>query len=174
MTARLTLVATGDAAPDAAAILGMIQAAYGMTPNVFRVMANAPAALAGYAGWSQGLEAGSLSGREREQIALFVATRNDCAYCLAAHRGAARFAGMSPADIAAAESGSAVAAREQAILALVSEAVQTTGAVTDGALEAARNAGLSDGDIVEIVAHIALNTFANTLNRLAQTPVDFL
>ena len=35
------------------------------------------------------------------------------------------------------------------------------------------DAGFGDTEIVEIVAHVALNTFTNTFNRLARTPIDF-
>lgn len=43
----------------------------------------------------------------------------------------------------------------------------------DGSLTEACAAGLTDGDIVEIVAHVAINIFTNYLNNLAGTDVDF-
>jgi alkylhydroperoxidase family enzyme len=47
------------------------------------------------------------------------------------------------------------------------------GQVSDATLSAARAAGLDDGEIVEVVAHVALNVFTNYLNNVAQTEVDF-
>ena len=34
-------------------------------------------------------------------------------------------------------------------------------------------AGFSDADIVEIVAHLAMNTFTNYFNNVAKTVIDF-
>jgi hypothetical protein len=36
-----------------------------------------------------------------------------------------------------------------------------------------RQAGFSDGEIVEVVAITALNVFTNYLNRVAETDIDF-
>jgi alkylhydroperoxidase family enzyme len=39
--------------------------------------------------------------------------------------------------------------------------------------EAVRQAGFSDGEIAEIVAHVALNVFTNYFNTATQVDVDF-
>ena len=36
-----------------------------------------------------------------------------------------------------------------------------------------RAAGYTDGEIAEIIAHVALNVFTNYFNRAAQTDIDF-
>jgi alkylhydroperoxidase family enzyme len=41
------------------------------------------------------------------------------------------------------------------------------------ALADARNAGVTDAELAEIVAHIALNTLSNYFNHLAQPDLDF-
>jgi alkylhydroperoxidase family enzyme len=45
--------------------------------------------------------------------------------------------------------------------------------VTDADLQAVRMAGYDDAQIVEIVQHVALNTWTNYLNSVAQTEIDF-
>jgi len=40
-------------------------------------------------------------------------------------------------------------------------------------LNALRNEGVSDGEIVEILAHIGLNLFTNYFNHVAGTEIDF-
>jgi alkylhydroperoxidase family enzyme len=45
--------------------------------------------------------------------------------------------------------------------------------VSEEHLELVRAAGYRDGEIVEIVAHVALNLLTNYLNLVAQTDVDF-
>ena len=51
--------------------------------------------------------------------------------------------------------------------------MKTRGHVSDAALAAVRAAGCSDGDVLEIILHIALNTLTNYLNSVAATPIDF-
>ncbi|HKJ62889.1 MAG TPA: carboxymuconolactone decarboxylase family protein, partial [Hyphomicrobiales bacterium] len=47
------------------------------------------------------------------------------------------------------------------------------GLVSDTDLAAARQAGLSDADIVETVANVVANIFTNYINHVAQTDIDF-
>jgi alkylhydroperoxidase family enzyme len=56
---------------------------------------------------------------------------------------------------------------------LASEILESRGNVTDAELAAARQAGITDGEIAEVVAHVALNVLTNYFNVLARTEVDF-
>ena len=47
------------------------------------------------------------------------------------------------------------------------------GELSDRDLALARAGGLSDGEIVETVANIALNIFENYMSHVARVPVDF-
>lgn len=49
----------------------------------------------------------------------------------------------------------------------------TTVVVTEADFKAVRDAGFSDGQIVEIVAVAAENIFTNLLNVVAETDIDF-
>jgi alkylhydroperoxidase family enzyme len=60
-----------------------------------------------------------------------------------------------------------------AALTLGRAVVQSRGKVTDADLAAARQAGLDQSAIVEVVAHVALNVLTNYINNVAQTTVDF-
>ncbi|MBY0588378.1 hypothetical protein K2X85_14480 [bacterium] len=51
--------------------------------------------------------------------------------------------------------------------------VETKGRVSNGDLQAVREAGFNDGDIAEVVAHVALNVFTNYFNQVADTDIDF-
>src|SRR5260370_4992666 len=78
--------ATIDAAPAAARpLLEAVKKQLGVVPNLFRVVANSPAALEGYLGLNGALGNGTLDARTRERIALTVADINGCDYCLSAH-----------------------------------------------------------------------------------------
>ena len=56
---------------------------------------------------------------------------------------------------------------------LTRQVIDHRGRLTDAQLQAARQAGLADAAIVEVVANVALMTLTNYLNNLAETDVDF-
>jgi AhpD family alkylhydroperoxidase len=124
----------------------------------------------GYAGLAGALDSGLLPKRVREQVALAVAARNGCDYCLAAHRTGGRFARLSAQEIAAAERGEADDPKEAAGLALALELLERVGDADDATLARARAAGFSDAEVVELAGHVALNVLTNTVNRLARNP----
>jgi len=68
-------------------------------PNLIRVLGTAPAALEGYLNFGSALGGGSLNVRVREQIALAVAERNLCGYCLSAHTFLGGKVGLTEKDI---------------------------------------------------------------------------
>lgn len=145
----------------------------GLVPNLMRTMASSPAVLEGYLGLSGALGTGRLTARLREQIALAVAEANACEYCLAAHSLLGRNAGLDAAEIVAARRGEASDARTHAAIRFALAVVASRGGVSDADLERVRGAGFGDGEIAEIVAHVALNVLTNYLNRVAETEVDF-
>lgn len=161
------------AATESKPIFDAIKAKLGKVPNLFRVMGNSPAVLKSYLGFSEAIGAGKLSAAERESIAIAIAQRNECGYCLSAHSFIGKSAGLGATDIAAARSAKAQDPRRQALLTLADTLVVKRGHVSDTELAAARNAGLSDGEILEVVALVALNTFTNYVNHLAATEIDF-
>jgi uncharacterized peroxidase-related enzyme len=159
--------------PATAATLKAVEAKLGALPNLFTTLARAPAALSGYLQFSEALSRGRLTPRQREMIAIVVAQANACAYCLAAHVAIGQGVGLSDEDIERARHGGAGDPRDDAIAELALWVVRSRGDVNDGDLKAARQAGLDDGLIIEIVAHVALNVLTNYVNRVAATEVDF-
>ncbi len=149
------------------------QAKIGMVPNLYRVMGHSPAALGAYLALNQQLAGGVLGAPLREKIALAVSQRNACGYCLSAHTAIARMAGVDPDGIAAARDARAQDPREAAALTLAAKLVDARGWVSDTELAELRKAGLSDADLIEVVAVVAALTFSNYVNHLARTPIDF-
>ena len=83
---RIPIPATIDAAPAASQpLLEAVKKQLGVAPNLFRLVANSPAALEGYLGLTDALGKGTLPRATRERIALAVAEINGCDYCLSAH-----------------------------------------------------------------------------------------
>jgi uncharacterized peroxidase-related enzyme len=154
-------------------LLGQVRAKLGFVPNLFRVLANAPAALEGYLNFSAALAGGTLDDRIREQIALAVAESNLCDYCRSAHAFMGERAGLTPDEIANAIRARADDPQTDAILKLARNIVVQRGELTDVDLARARAVALGDGEIVATVANVALNIFENYMSHVARVPIDF-
>ena len=172
---RIATPATIDEAPEGARpLLQAVQKQLGSVPNLFRLTGNSPAALEGYLGLSGALAKGALDARTRERIALAVAQVNGCDYCLAAHSYiAAKLAKLDAEEIAAARAGGSRDKKAEAAVRFAVALVNQRGRVPEEAVTAVREAGYSDAQIVEIVAHVALNTLTNYVNEALDTEIDF-
>jgi uncharacterized peroxidase-related enzyme len=153
-------------------LLEGVQKGLGATPNLFRVAAQSPAALEALVSFFGAVAKGSLDARSREAIALAVSESNGCDYCLSAHSALGKRAGLDERALSDARLGRSDDSRRAALLALARATVDHRGRV-GGALDEARQAGLSDPEIVELVANVALTLFTNYLNELAGTDIDF-
>lgn len=170
---RLATINAESASGKAKELLDAVKAKLGMTPNMMKTMAAAPAVLDGYLQFGGALAKGSLSAKVREQIALTVGQANGCDYCLAAHSAIGKMAGLTAEQIRDSRIGIAVDSTTGAALHLARRIVETRGEVTDADVAAARSADLNDGAIVEIVANVALSIFTNYFNHVAATTIDF-
>lgn len=170
---RIPLIDPATASGPRKTLLDQIQAAFGATPNMFRAVANSPAALASMWGAFGALSRGTLGARLGEQIAVAVADRNGCAYCLSAHTALGRKAGASAEEMRAAQAGESADPKTAAALAFALRLVDARGHVDAADLQALRAAGFDDEAVAEIVAHVALNLFTNYVNVAFAMPVDF-
>lgn len=172
---RIPTPATIADAPAAAQpLLEAVKKQIGSAPNLFRLTATSPAALEGYLSLSGALGKGALNAATRERIALAVAQINSCGYCLAAHSYLGKnVAKLGDAEIAANRAGRSEDAKADVAVAFAVKVTKDRGAVSDADVTAVRNAGYSDAEIVEIVAHVALNTLTNYINEVFKTDVDF-
>ncbi len=171
---RLPLVQPETATGRAAQLLVDVQQALGVTPNMTKVMVNSPVVLAGYLGLSSALAGGALSAATRERIALLVAEENGCDYCLSAHSHIGEnIAKLTRDEIAGSRHATSADEHAKAVLAFAAAVLATRGGVADSDLAQAHSAGISDGEIVEIVAGVALNVFTNYVNKVADTEIDW-
>jgi uncharacterized peroxidase-related enzyme len=154
-------------------IFAKLRTKFALVPNMFRVLATAPAALEGFMSLGSALARGALDEKIREQLALAIAESNLCPYCLSAHTAMAAKIGLNQTEIDDATRARAGDPRTDAILKLARSIVVQRGEVTDADLARARAAGLGDGEIVETVANVALNIFENYMSHVARVPIDF-
>jgi uncharacterized peroxidase-related enzyme len=170
---RIPLIDPTHASGERRALLDQVQTAFGATPAMFRAVANSPAALKSMWGSFGALGGGVIPAKLAEQIAVAVADRNGCEYCLAAHTALGRKAGASAAEMAAAQQGESADTATAAALRFALKLVEQRGQVGEADVQALRGAGFSDEQIVEILAHVALNLFTNYVNVAFDVPLDF-
>lgn len=154
-------------------LLEGVKKAMGSTPNIFTTFANAPAALEGYINFNTALSGGVLDKRLREQLAVTVAGFNGCNYCASAHIFLGGKAGVDKDELVANSKGHSSDYKTQSAITFAHALLVKRGKVNDEDLDKVRAAGFTDEEIVEILAHVALNTFTNYFNETALTAIDF-
>jgi uncharacterized peroxidase-related enzyme len=172
---RIPTPATIEAAPVASQpLLQAVKKQIGIAPNLFRLVATSPAALEGYVSLSGALGKGELPAATRERIALAVAEINGCDYCLSAHTYLGRnVAKLDDAEITANRNGSSNDIKAAAAVKFAAKVTQQRGHVTSEDFAAVKAAGYTDAQIIEIVQHVALNTWTNYINTVGETEIDF-
>lgn len=172
---RIPTPATIESAPaPAQPLLQAVHKQLGVVPNLFRLVANSPAALEGYLSLSGALAKGQLPAPTRERIALAVAEINGCDYCLSAHSYLARnLAKLDDAEIAANRGGGSGDAKADAAVRFAAKVTRLRGHVSNEDFAAVKAAGYTDAQVIEIVQHVALNTWTNYINTVGATEIDF-
>ena len=163
-----------DAPEQSRPLLDAVVRQLGSAPNLFRLIATSPQALEGYLGLSGALGKGALPAATRERIALAVAEVNGCDYCLSAHTYLGKnLAKLDDAEIAANRNGASNDPRADAAVRFAAKVARERGHVSDADFSAVKLAGYSDAQVIEIVQHVALNTWTNYFNEVFQTDIDF-
>ena len=170
---RIANIDPATATGAARQLLDAVHAQLGATPNFIRVLANSPKALEGFLGLYGAAAGFSLDKAMQERIALTVGEGNACAYCVSAHTAIGRHAGLSNEEMLLNRQGSSGDARAAAAVALARALNDNLGEITQAEFDAARSAGLSDAELVETIAVVALNIFTNILGKATQVEIDF-
>jgi uncharacterized peroxidase-related enzyme len=174
MSASLAPIQPETATGTAKQLLDRVKQSKGKVPNMTKVMANSPTLLKSWLALSAAVNAGTLSTAVRDQLAIATAQRNGCEYCLSAHTYLGEHVAKLPAsELAAARKGESDDPHVQALLQFSNEIHATSGDVSAEAVAAARAAGVTDEEIGELVAYLALNTLTNYFNVLAGVPNDW-
>ena len=147
-------------------------AAGGQLSNFVGVLAGSPAALRAYARFRSELRHGSLPLKTQQRIGLGVAQfqGNDYAQNLLART--ARDAGLGLDEIALAKEFDSRDEKEATLLRLIKVLVTSDEMPELHLLEEAREAGWTDDQILEAIAHISLATFTNLVTRAGNVPAD--
>jgi AhpD family alkylhydroperoxidase len=160
-------------APDESArLLAGMSNAGGEVSKFVGVLAGSPAALRAFARMRHELRGGALPRPTRERIALAVADHRGDAYSIAQHAKTARAAGLGLDEITRARSWASNDPREAALLTFLKALFEGDGRPAAHLLEEAREVEWSDEQLLEAVAHVALNEFQSLMANAASLPQD--
>lgn len=163
-----------DQVPDAAKpTLGAFTKNIGFTPNMMATFAQSPIA---FNAWATllGLLSKALDVKTRDSIGLAVSEVNGCNYCLAVHSFAAEHMAKLPADeIILARKGHATDPKRDAAVQFARKVIETRGHVSDADVNAVRDAGYTDANVMEIVALVAMYSLTNFFNNVFDPEKDF-
>ena len=159
--------------PEAQEKLNAIEAKLGVVPNIFKTFAHSDAVLDFYMQGSGALGNTSISAQLRESIALAVAGVNSCDYCASAHTKIGEGEGLSADELKHNLHGTSEDPKTKAALEFALVLINTQGNPTDADVQTVKDAGYTDGEVLEITAVVAFNIFTNYFNHVADTDVDF-
>ena len=149
------------------------QAAFGLIPNVEKVMAQSSGLLATYmAGWDA---FGDSSFSPAEQQIVYQASNfeNNCEYCMPWHTILAENSGLPEVDVEALRNGAALSnAKHEALRVFARDMVRTNGSLAPAEVKAFFDAGYSEKHALEVVLGLAVKLMSNYTNAIAQTPLD--
>ena len=171
--ARVQLVQPETATGTTKQLFDVVQQAFGGVPNVARLMANSPAVLNAFLQFSTAMSTGLLTEKLRDQLKLAASESNSCDYCLAALCAIGTGHGLTAADITGGRQAVSADPKSDAALKFANRVVAEKGHVSEDDLQAVKSAGLTDGEIVEVIATVVLGFFTNYLNNALKTDVDF-
>jgi uncharacterized peroxidase-related enzyme len=171
--ARIKTVDPARATDRSKELLTTLQNSIKSVPNLAKVLANSPAALKAWMEFDGALAKGSLDAKLRQEIALVVGQKNGCEYCVSAHTAIGKLTGLTDQQILSSRQGQGTSPKNTAALAFARELLAKRGQVPASSVEELRNHGFTDGEIAEIVAHVALNVFTNYFNIALDVDVDF-
>lgn len=171
---RLKAISPDEATGRTKELFAIINNKFGVVPNMMRTMGNSSALLEGYLNLNGALDNGTLGAKTNKLIALAVAESNQCNYCLSVHTYLGiNLLKIDAATLDVARGGKANDAKTEAILTFAKALVSKKGLVNDADVKAVKAAGVTEGEVGEIIGHVALNTLTNYFNNTAKTEIDF-
>ncbi len=153
-------------------ILKGVQTAGAEISKFLGVLAGSPQALRAFARMRHELRDGVLPRATRERIALAVAERRGDTYSIAQHARTGRAAGLGLDEVSRARSFTSADPKEAALLAFLEVLHDSDSRPSAHLGEEAREAGWTDEEILEAVAHVALAEFQTLIANAAALPQD--
>ncbi len=173
--ARLTVNTVESAPEQAKERIAMVQKANGFIPNLIGTLANSPQALEMYQEVSKMNARNSLTPEEIEVVQITAAVHNGCDFCVAGHTKIGTKLLKMPENILnALRTRTTIEdnAKYQALAEFTVQLIDNRGKVSDGELQAIKDAGYSEQNILDVVMGVALATLCNYANNVAQNDIN--
>jgi uncharacterized peroxidase-related enzyme len=167
-----------DAPPGVKELYAKANEKLGFIPNVLRVYALRPRHLELWNAFYDDLMRGesALTRVQREMIAVVVSTANSCHYCMVSHSAYLRKLTGDPVLVEQLRTNykyAEIDPRERAMLDFAVKLTEQSAGCTDADVEALREAGWADEDIMDITEVAAMFNFTNRLaSGLGWVPND--
>ena len=172
MTQRIPSIQPNEATGKTKELFDSVKANIGTVPNAIKLLAHSPTGLQGVLQFYGALSGGTLDAATRERIALAVANVNGCDYCNGSHTAIAKSLKLSDDEIEANRRGHSSDTQANVAVAFARKVAVTRADVTEGDVQALREAGYSEAQIVEIVLNVAYNVLTNYVNEAFKTDID--
>ncbi len=163
-----------DNAPEQSKqVLGEITKAYGFLPNLFGVLAAAPMGPRAYFELNKLFDQTSLTPSEQQVVLMTTSYTNECTYCVAAHTVVSAMKNVPEEIVQAIRDGQLLGDPRMEALRRFTESVVTSKGWPSKEVQADfENAGYTPAQVIEVVLGVAIKTFTNYVNHLANTPLD--
>ncbi len=173
MNNSFTLYTIDNSPAASKALLESAQSDYGMVPNLYAVLAEAPAALEAYIKLHQLVRQTSLSATEQHIVWMTINTENECHYCIPAHIMLATMDKVDNEIITAIKNKTEISdERLEMLRNFTTSMVQNRGNVTERELDEFYSAGYSKQNVLEIILVLSHKVLSNYTNHISHTPVD--
>jgi alkylhydroperoxidase family enzyme len=146
---------------------------FGMIPNLHAVMAESPAALEAYQNLHSLFQQTSLDAEELTVVWQTINIEHECHYCVPAHTAIAHTMKVDATIIDALRNKTDLPTEKLQVLRRTTLAlVKNRGRLSPSDIQAFKEAGYKNQQLLEIVLGLAQKIMSNYTNHLADTPLD--
>jgi len=170
---NLEVLTHDQVAPETQEIFDSLKGKIGMVPNLYATTANSHKALSTMLNTTETLGSGEFSGKEVETIALTVGQANGCGYCLSAHTALAKMNGLTEEQTLEIRRGTIEDEKLNVLSTLARQITLSRGRPDQSLIDNFFDTGYSKAALAELIGLVALNTFTNYINNIAETKIDF-
>ena len=169
-------VHTIESAPEKSKpALEALKKAFGFIPNTAATMAESPVLIGAFVGSFGNFQESGLSSAEKQVVLLTNAVTFKCEWTTAFHSTLALKQGVADSEVAAIRNGRPLQDVKLAALSALAKAlIERKGYAVEPEIEKFLAAGYGKGQVMEVVAGVAISTMAALTANMAQPPVEDL
>jgi uncharacterized peroxidase-related enzyme len=144
-------------------------------PNFFKTLANAPAAMEGT--WNVYRDVGNrglLPTALKEMLFVAISAARNCQYCTTAHLAFCTLLGVDPATLAvlATNIGAIEPQRTREVIQFAVRCATDPGSLAEANYDVLRGQGITEAEIIEIVAMAAFSVYATIVADALKVDID--